>query len=319
LQRNYARNLRIAERDQGVFEPGDLSGLDFQTWLAQIDDAASDDVFVEYLGPKHATVLWEQSRSLIVTFEHHSELCAHASGVPVGWQLAHEKGWSHLCVISEDQDWFRDPHVIHHFDRLIDDGFLDQFDEVIFYGCSAGGYAAAAYSVSYPLATVIAINPQATLNPGIASWDKRFKHARHQDFTTRFGYAPKMCESAKDVYVFYDQDSPENAMHATLFQGNNVTQLRHIVKSVNPAEFVQATRFVSTITALTSDNPGTEFYQLQRGRREMMPHLRVILWLTQARPGPLLTRLVCQHTLQLHPTAPKFIAALKQVEQTAAE
>jgi hypothetical protein len=73
----------------------------------------------------------------------------------VGWQLAHEKGWSHLCVISEDQDWFSDPHIIDHFDRLIDDGFLDQFDEVIFYGCSAGGYAAAAYSVSYPLATVL--------------------------------------------------------------------------------------------------------------------------------------------------------------------
>ena len=43
-------------RDHGVFEPGDLSGLDFQTWLAQIDDAASDDVFVDYLRPKHATV-----------------------------------------------------------------------------------------------------------------------------------------------------------------------------------------------------------------------------------------------------------------------
>jgi len=34
-------------REHGVFEPGDLSGLDFQTWLAQIDDAASDDVFVD--------------------------------------------------------------------------------------------------------------------------------------------------------------------------------------------------------------------------------------------------------------------------------
>ena len=50
-------------RDHGVFEPGDLSGLDFPTWLAQIDDAASDDVFVDYLGPKHATVLWEQSKN----------------------------------------------------------------------------------------------------------------------------------------------------------------------------------------------------------------------------------------------------------------
>ena len=104
-------------------------------------------------------------KTLIVTFEHHSDLSAYSSGIPIGWQLAQEKGWSHLCVVSEHQDWFRDPHVIRHFDRLIDDGFLDQFDDVIFYGCYAGGYAAAAYSVSYPMATVIAINPQATLNP----------------------------------------------------------------------------------------------------------------------------------------------------------
>ena len=47
-------------RDHDVFEPSDLSGFDFQTWLhrlTQIDDAASDDVCVDYLGPKHATDL----------------------------------------------------------------------------------------------------------------------------------------------------------------------------------------------------------------------------------------------------------------------
>ena len=202
---------------------------------------------------------------------------------------------------------------------MIDDGFLDQFDDVIFYGCYAGGYAAAAYSVSYPMATVIAINPQATLNPRIASWDKRFKHTRRQDFTTRFGYAPKMCESAKDVFVFYDQDSPENAMHSALFQGDNVTHLRSILKSIDPAKFFQATRFLPAIAALTSDSPVTEFYKLQRGRREMLRHLRTLLGQTQAGPDPLLTKLVCQHTLRLHPTAPKFVAALQQVEQTAAE
>jgi hypothetical protein len=229
---------------------------------------------------------------LIVTFEHHSDLSAYSSGVPIGWQLAQEKGWSHLCVVSEHQDWFRDPHVIRHFDRLIDDGFLDQFDDVIFYGCYAGGHAAAAYSVSYPMATVIAINPQARLNPGAESWDKRFKHTRRQDFTTRFGYAPKMSESAKDVFVFYDQDSPENAMQAALFQGENVTHLHNSVKSVDAAKFFQATRFLPAIAALTSDDRATEFYKLQRGRRNMLRHLRAILGHAQARSGPLLTKLV---------------------------
>ena len=206
-------------RDHGVFEPGDLSGLDFQNWLAQIDDAASDDVFFDYLGPKHATVLWEQSKTLIVTFEHHSDLSAYSSGVPIGWQLAQEKGWSHLCVVSERQDWFRDPHVIRHFDRLIDDGFLDQFDDVIFYGCYAGGYAAAAYSVSYPMATVIAINPQATLNPSIASWDKRFKHTPRQDFTTRFRYAQKCVKAPRMSLSFMTRTAPKMRCTRPYFRG----------------------------------------------------------------------------------------------------
>jgi hypothetical protein len=92
-----------------------------------------------------------------------------------------------------------------------------------------------------------------------------------------------------------------------------------MVKSVDPAEFFQATRFLPTIAALTSDNPSMEFYKLQRARRDMLRHLRTLLGQAQARPGPLLTKLVCQHTLRLHPTAPKFVAALQQVEQTAAE
>ena len=128
-----------------------------------------------------------------------------------------------------------------------------------------------------------------------------------------------MCENAKNVFVFYGQESPENAMHAALFQGDNVTHLRSIVKSVDPAEFFQATRFLPAIAALISDDPAKEFYKLQRGRREMLRHLRTLLGQTQARPGPLMTKLVCQHTLRLHPTAPKFVAALQQVEQTAAE
>ena len=73
------------------------------------------------------------------------------------------------------------------------------------------------------------------------------------------------------------------------------------------------------IAALTSDKPSREFYKLQRARRDILRHLRSLLGQALARPGPLLTKLVCQHTLPLHPTAPKFVAALQQVEQTAAE
>jgi len=83
-----------------------------------------------------------------------------------------------------------------------------------------------------------------------------------------------------------------------------------MVKSVDPAEFFQTTRFLPAIAALTSDTPATEFYKLQRARRDMLRHLRNLLWQAQARPGPLLTKLVCQHTLRLHPTAPKFCCSI---------
>jgi hypothetical protein len=43
----------------------------------------------------------------------------------------------------------------------VDDGFFDEFEQVIFYGSGSSGYAAAAFSVAAPGATVIAVQPQA--------------------------------------------------------------------------------------------------------------------------------------------------------------
>ena len=85
---------------------------------------------------------------------------------------------------------------------------------------------------------------------------------------------------------------PENAIKAALFRGDNVTHLRNIVKSVHPAEFFQATRYLPAIAALASDDPATEFYKLQRGRHDMLRQLHALLGHAQARPGPLLTKLV---------------------------
>ena len=65
-------------------------------------------------------------------------------------------------------------------------------------------------------------------------------------------------------------------------------------------------------------HPRNRVHLLLRRRIDILRPLRTLLGQAQARPCPLLTKLVCQHTLRLHPTAPKFIAALQQVEQTAA-
>ena len=40
--------------------------------------------------------------------------------------------------------------VYGFFDQILDDGFFDEFDTIIFYGAGPCGYAATAYSVAAP-------------------------------------------------------------------------------------------------------------------------------------------------------------------------
>ena len=52
----------------------------------------------------------------------------------MGWDHGAALGWSHLCMVSRGDTWFRDRRVYGFFDRLIDDGFFEDFEQVIFYG-----------------------------------------------------------------------------------------------------------------------------------------------------------------------------------------
>ena len=105
------------------------------------------------------------------------------------------------------------------------------------------------------------------------------------------------------VILSNDREDGSNNMLDHLTNSDEITHLRNIIKSVDPAEFVQATGFMCVITTFTSNNPVTEFCKLQRGRRETLLHLRTLMAHAQTQPGPLLTILVFQHNLRLHPTA----------------
>ena len=112
--------------------------------------------------------------------------------------------------------------MINFFDTLVDDGSLDQFEQVVFYGVGPAGYAAAAFSVVAPLSTVIVNSPFATLDPVITPWDRRNLRQRKVDFRSRYGYAPDMVASAERVILLYNSTKFENSMHAALFHSKNV-------------------------------------------------------------------------------------------------
>jgi hypothetical protein len=205
----------------------DLSGHDWEGWRARLHDVAGDDGFAEPLGERHAAVFIERKPVLLVTFESFAAIRAGTEpGEPMGWRMRDALGWSHLCIVCDGDTWFRDRHVFGFFDRLIDDGFFEEFDQVLFYGAGPCGYAAAAFSVASPGARVVALQPQATLDPRVAEWDDRFRHMRRTDFTGRFGYAPDMLDAAEQAYIVYDPDQALDAMHAALFTRPNVTKVR---------------------------------------------------------------------------------------------
>lgn len=214
-------------QDGGKLTDVALDGLEWEDWLARAEDILGDSGHVQPLGTRHAALFADRGTTLLVSFESHRQIeDMSQKSQPLGWQLAQALDWSHLCMACNGETWFRDRRVYGHMDRLIDDGFFEDFERVIFYGAGSCGYAAAAFSVAAPGAQVLAIQPQATLDPRIAEWDDRFLAMRRTDFDDRYGYAPDMLDAAAQAFVLYDPEIEPDAMHAALFTRPNVTKFR---------------------------------------------------------------------------------------------
>lgn len=212
--------------DQILETPIDAAtATDRASWLATVDQIGEEEGYFQTVGTRHWALFIDDSPTLLVSFETIDSARARPGQMPLGHTMAAEQGWSHLCLIADDQTWFRDPAVYAYFDRLVDDAFFEDFDRVLFYGAGPAGYAACAFAVCAPGARVLALNPLATLNPALTGWDDRYKAARRLDFTSRFGYAPDMVDGADHVTVIVDPRQRLDAMHAALFHAPYVTTL----------------------------------------------------------------------------------------------
>jgi len=204
-----------------------LVNLEANEWLGQVDDICEDFGFFEQLGTQHCVGFLEAGNQLLVTFENAAHVRAYnVDAEPRGFAYARHDGWSHLGVLSFGESWFRDKAVYDFFDRMIDDGFFEDFEQIVFHGGDGPtAYAAAAFSVAAPGSTVIALRPQATLDAHTAGWDTRYKAQRMLNFDDRYGYAPEMIDAAKQVFIAYDPYAPLDASHAALFRKPHVTRV----------------------------------------------------------------------------------------------
>lgn len=299
----------------------DLSGLPMDDWLEETARIIDEQGYVQPLGDRHAAILVEDKPTLLVSFETFQGVqTLSPDGHPMGWEMVRALGWSHLCVMSDGDTWFRDPHVFAYLDRLTDDGFFDDFDQVLFYGAGPGGYAAAAFSVAAPGATVVAVQPQATLDPRVTEWDDRFTHMRRVAFDDRYGFAPDMLDAAREAFVIYDPRVPLDAMHAALFTRPNVTKLR--MPSMGSAlqsdllEMQLLFRMLARAAGGKLDD--RSFARLYRARRDYGPYLRKLLARLDLDDREGLVEMLCRNvTGRLH--APRFKRRLDRLLAKEAE
>lgn len=292
-----------------------LADLSRSDWLQAVADITDAQGFFQPLGPRHFAAFLEEDSTLLVTFETVQGIRALSENAqPLGWEMVKAYGWSHLCLASEGDTWFRDPEVIAFVDRLIDDGFFDEFERVLFYGAGPCGYAAAAFSVAAPGSTVVAIQPQATLDPRITEWDDRFVEMRRTDFTERYGYAPDMLDAADRAFVLYDPEQPIDAMHAALFTKPNVTKLR--LPYMGGALQTSLMEMDILFDLLTDAGDGAldeaAFFQLYRARRSYPPYLRNLMAALEAGGRTKLLMALCRNVTG-RMKAPRFARRLSEL------
>ncbi len=285
-------------------------------WLGHLEAVAEETGYVEPLGAHHWAVFTDDTPTLLVTFERADVLRASGPAtLPEGLVLAQARGWSHLGLLAEGETWFRDAAIYRYFDRLVDDAFFEDFDRVVFYGAGMGGYAACAFSVVAPGATVVAIAPRATLDPSRAGWDGRHRAHRRLSFNDRYGYAPDMIEGAGSAFMIYDPVVREDAMHAALFARPYVAALkaRHFGQEIELA--LRRMGILDDLVAAAMDGSLTPalFASMMRIRRNYGPYLRRLLTAAQDAGRPALEARICR-SVTARMKAPAFRKRLAEIE-----
>lgn len=294
-----------------------LSGLGRDAWLENIEEIGDEHGYFQPLGSDHAALFIDRSQTLLITFEDMDQIQSqNENALPLGFDLVTALDWSHLCLLSDGRTWFRDAPVYGFFDRLVDEGFFDEFDRIVVYGAGAGGYAAAAFSVACPGATVIAIQPQATLDPRVAEWDVRFRDMRRLSFTDRYGYAPDMLDAAEQAFVFYDAGVTLDSMHAALFTRPNVSKirLRHLGHDLD--QHLVHMDVLYRILSRAGEGRLTDavIHRLMRERRDYSPYLRNLLSELENADRSILTGLLCRNVVS-RMKGPRFRRRLTALEQ----
>ncbi|WP_233270484.1 glycosyltransferase family 2 protein [Chachezhania sediminis] len=253
-------------------------------------------------GPENALMFMPGSRKLVVTFDNLHVVRTEEQRWPWGHEFLSEGlGASVLGVMASQRNWFRHGFVHDAFDALRDQQFFSQFDEVLFYGASMGGFAALTYSRCAPGARVLAIAPQSTLDPTRMPDDTRWGWTQKLDWTDRYGDAadPGTLDHARDVVVISDPYFAPDSAQTERLAGPALRHLRMpFFGHQLPNAFVQMNILKPILkNMLDGTLDDAHFYRLMRARRDLPRYQHDLLMEAERRGHLRLALRVCDYTL----------------------
>lgn len=265
---------------------------------------------------EHLASYVRRGPTLLVSFESVADTLARPGGLPLGLDFVEDKGWSLLHVASEGETGFRSPAMFDFLDALSEDETLLAHERVVFYGAGLGGFAACAYSVVLPCAVIVAIAPRASLDPRRVPWESRHRSLLRRDVSGRYADAAALAEGARRVFILNDPHATEDAAHASIFSGDNVTRLACRYCGPQPEQVLFRMDILHALVEQAAQDMLTplSFARLFRARQQNGTYLRNMLLELDRHDKPRMTARLCRHVLERQ-RAPAFRKRLRAANE----
>ncbi len=127
------------------------------------------------LGENFARTCLQGSRTLIITFEGGGSRETRPNADRLAWAeaLIADAGWDGLFILPKRLSWYQTSDVWQFFRTMSDIGFFEDYDRVVTYGSSMGGFAALAFADLAAADKAIAYHPRSVLDPEILRWPSK--------------------------------------------------------------------------------------------------------------------------------------------------
>ncbi len=227
----------------------------------------------------------DNGERLIVTFEpmHPADnMVTRQDGERLAWgmKLFARSGFSVLGVKAIHNDWYRGPELQRFFEVLQSSGFFARFSQIIFYGGSMGGFGALTLSAIVPGATVIALNPQSSLDPDVVPWETRFSEGRSAGWEGPLADAAVTSHQAAKIWVCYDPFLVNDVRHIRRLSAHNIVELKlpGVGHSTQVALSQMAILKKVVLDIANGDMTVAKFAQMARGRRDILAYWSYMSW-----------------------------------------